>query len=146
MTLLSSGLPEAVGDDEQIARFLTQSSHFSKQQVDPSVFLPGKRDRETSVSRHGREPLETLRALGAAAANGRKLYGAAMFQASDVRAALLSIASSEPPERHAVIRGWAWNDSDPDEQKAKQKECALQLARASKAPLLFNDGQEWSPV
>ena len=148
MTLPLSGLPEAVGDDEPIARFLTQSGHFSKQQqlVSPSVFLPGNRDRETSVSRHGSEPLDVLRPLGIAAAGERKLYGAAIFKASDVRSAHLEIASSEPPERHAVIRDWPWNDSDLEDQKAKQKERALVLASAAGAPLLFNEGKEWKPA
>lgn len=143
-----SGLSEVVGDDEPIARFLTQSGHFSKQQqlVNSSVFLPGNRDRETSVSRHGAEPLDVLRTLGLAAASGRKLYGAAIFKASDVRKAHLEIVSSEPPERHAVIRDWPWNDNDPEDQKAKQKERALELASAAGAPLLFNDGKERKPA
>ena len=146
MTLLPSGLPDSVGDDEHIARFLTQSSHFSKQQVDPSVFLPGRKDKETSVSRHGSEPLAAVRTLGVAAAGTRKLYGAAMFMARNVREAHLEIVSSEPPERHAVIRGWPWNENDPEDQKAKQKERALELASAAGAPLLFNDGKEWKPA
>lgn len=70
MTLLLSGLPEAVGDGEELARFLTQSGHYSRASADaagsvrPSAFLPSSKDRATSVSRHGREPLEDLRTIG----------------------------------------------------------------------------------
>lgn len=134
---LPSGLPEAISNEEDIARFLTQSSHFSSTQVDPSAFLPGKRDRETSVSRHGSEPLESLRGLGLSAAGDRKLYGAALIKAHDVHSALLEIMADEPPNRHAVIRNWPWVENDPIEQKAKQKQCALILARAAGKPLLF---------
>lgn len=145
MASLPSGLPDDVGAHEPIARFLTQSSHFRGHRVDPSTFLPARTSRETSVSRHGSEPLAALRDLGLAAAGVRKLYGAAMFQASDVRQARLEIVAAEPPHRHAVIRGWPWVESDPEEQKARQKERALELASAAGAPLLFNDGREWEP-
>jgi hypothetical protein len=139
MTLLPSGLPDAILDDEPIARFLTQSSQFSKANVDPGAFLPGKRDRETSVSRHGREPVDALRSLGltVTATSGRKLYGAAVIAGRDVRRASLEITADEPPERHAVIRGWPWNDSDPQLQKAQQKERALVLSGAAATPVLF---------
>ena len=137
MTLLSSGLPDRIGDDEDLARFLTQRGHFTKQRVDPSAFLPSKKDRETSVSRHGREPLDSLRALGLDAAGGRTLYGAAIFKARDVGVASLQIVPDEPPPRHAVIRGWPWIDGDPEEQKARQKALALVLTSAAGEPLLF---------
>lgn len=144
MARLPSGLPETVADDEDVARFLTQSSHFTKQHVQPSAFLPSK-DRETSVSRHGCEPLESLRSIGLAVAEagGRKLYGAAMFKAGDVRAASLEIVPDEPPERHAVIRRWPWIDNDPKLRKAQQSEHALVLASAAGEPLLFNEGLAW---
>lgn len=141
MTRLSSGLPDAVGDDEDIARFLTQSNHFTTRQVNPGAFLPGRTDRETSVSRHGRAPLQNLRSLGSAAAGDRRLYGAAMLKGRHVRDALLEITPDEPPERHAVIRGWPWVEGDPVEQKARQKERALILASAAGEPLLFNQGE-----
>jgi len=138
MTPLASGLPDQVRDDEDIARFLTQSGHFSKSKVDPSAFLPGRKDKETSVARHGREPTAALRSLGTAAANGRNLYGAAMIKGRDVRRASLEVLPDEPPERHAVIRGWPWIDGDPQLQKAQQKERAIVLADAAGEPLLFS--------
>ena len=138
MPALPSELPESVGDGEDLARFLTQSGHYKQQKVLPSAFLPSTKDRATSVSRHGCEPIERLRALGFAAANGRTLHGAAIFKASDVRLAGLEVDAAEPPERHALVKGWPWVDSDPELQKAQQKEKALLLASAADAPLLFS--------
>lgn len=62
--MLASGLPEIVADDEDLARFLTSSSQFNTQMAKPAAFLPSTSDRETSVFRHGREPRETLWAIG----------------------------------------------------------------------------------
>ena len=136
MTSLPSGLPEAVGEDEDVARFLTQSNEFTAVVTKPKAFLPSTRDRETSVSRHGREPIEELWCLGLQAAGSRPLYGAAMFKARDVRIAVLDVVADEPPLRHAVIRGWPWIEGDPELQKAQQKERALVLASAAGPPLL----------
>lgn len=134
--MLPSGLPEDIDADEDLARFLVQSSQFNSTSVKPSAFLPNPKDRETSVSRHGREPLERLWQLGGEAAGNRPLYGAAFVKAADVRAAQLDVAPDEPPARHAVIRGWPWDESDPVEQKAQLKEVALYLASAAGSPLL----------
>lgn len=136
MSGLASGLPEIVGDDEDIARFLTQSSHFSTTTTKPNAFLPSPRDRETSVSRHGRNPAAELWALGEAAAGQRKLYGAAILKARDIRSAHLEVTANEPPLRHAVIGGWPWIDGDPELQKAQQKELAILLAGAAGPPFL----------
>ena len=73
--LLPSGLPEQVADEEDLARFLTQSSQFSAVMAKPAAFLPNPKDRETSVSRHGRAPLEALWSLGLVAAGTRPLRG-----------------------------------------------------------------------
>jgi hypothetical protein len=137
MAALTSGLPEAIGADEDLARFLTQSSHFKARQVQPSAFLPHKASRNTSVMRHGREPMHTLAALGHIVAGGRALYGAALIRGSHVRSAGLDVVPDEPPERHAVIVGWPWVDDDAEQQKAQQKEKALALASAAGQPLLF---------
>src|SRR5438552_15237575 len=106
MATLPSGLPDRVGDDEELARFLTQSNQFNAMIAKPAAFLPSLKDRETSVSRHGREPLERLWEVGLAAAGTRTLYGAAIFKARAVRAAHLEVLPDEPPPRHAAIRGW----------------------------------------
>lgn len=97
--MLPSGLPEDVADDEELARFLVQSNQFSSTSVKPSAFLPSPRDREPSVSRHGREPLQRLWELGLLAAGERPLRAAAFVRASDVRAAGLEVVADEPPER-----------------------------------------------
>ena len=135
MATLPSGLPDLVADEENLARFLTQSSQFNVSMPKPSAFLPSPKDRETSVSRHGSQPAQDLWALGLVAAGERKLHGAALFKARIVRAAQLEVAADEPPPRHAVIRGWPWNAADPELQKAKQKEMAALIA--SEAVLLL---------
>lgn len=139
MPVLTSGLPEHVGDDEDLARFLTSSGHYSRISVRPSAFIPNPKDRSTSVSRHGREPLATLRKLGeVAVANGRHLHGVAVVKAAAVRAIGLTVDAAEPPPRHALIRGWAWAEDDPRQRKAERLEKAQKLAIAAGEPLLFD--------
>lgn len=133
---LPSGLPEIVVDEEDLARFLTQRSHFSLQMPKASAFLPSPRDRETSVSRHGTEPSGRLLELGKEAAGDRTLYGAAIIKAASVRSAKLEVESSEPPLRHAAIRKWLWPEDD-DLRRAQQKEQALVLASRTTHLLLL---------
>ena len=135
MATLPSGLPDLVADEEDLARFLTQSSQFNAVMAKPAAFLPSPKDRETSVSRHGSQPLEKLWALGMDAAGDRHLHGAAIFKAHTVREAQLEVVADEPPLYHGVIRGWPWNEADPVLQKAKQKEMASVIA--SQAVLLL---------
>lgn len=135
MPILPSGLSDIVADEEDLARFLTQSSQFISRMPKPAAFLPSQKDHETSVSRHGSEPRESLWSLGKEAAGERNLYGAAIFKAAVVRAIQLEVFAAEPPPRHAVIRGWPWNESDPESEKARRKEFALRIA--SKAVLVL---------
>ncbi len=129
METLPSGLHKLVGDQEDLARFLASSSHYNSKGVKQAAFLPSPKDRETSVFRHGAEPLDQLWSLaGHLVAGERNLHGAAIVKARHVRAAQLEVASDEPPARHAVIKGWPWDWADPDMQKAKQKEMALVIA------------------
>jgi len=134
--MLLSGLPEHVDDEEDLARFLTQSSQFNATMAKPAAFLPNPKDHETSVSRRGREPLERLWEIGLAAAGTRTLYGAAIFKTRSVRAVQLEVVADESPPRHAAIRSWPWIENDPELQKAKQKELAALLASAAGPPLL----------
>ena len=127
MATLTSGLPDLVADEEDLARFMTQSNQFNTQMAKPAAFLPSPQDRETSVSRHGNEPSASLWAIGLVAAGCRNLYGAAIFKARTVRAAQLEVTADEPPPRHAVIRGWPV-ETDPELQKAMQKERAAIIA------------------
>jgi hypothetical protein len=131
MAILPSGLSDIVSDEEDLARFLTQSSHFNASIAKPAAFLPNQNDQETSVFRHGSDPRENLWAIGLNAAGGRNLHGAAVFKAAVVREIQLDILAFEPPPRHAVIKGWPWNEVDLDLQKAKQKELALMIASRS---------------
>ena len=98
---LLSGLPDQIADEEYLARFLTSSSYFNKNQmvVKAVAFLPSPADQETSVFRHGREPAKSLWKIGneAVGASGRSLYGAAILKASAVRAAGLEVFADEPP-------------------------------------------------
>ncbi len=136
--MLPSGLPEEIGSEESLARFRTQSSHFNSRMVKPAAFLPSPMWRETSVSRHGREPRSVLWELGRHAAGTRPLHGAAILRADAVRAARLEVRADEPPPRHAAIRGWPWIENDADLQKARQKELAILLAGAAGVPLLVD--------
>lgn len=140
MPLLPSGLPEYIDDNEDVARFLTQSSHYSSNGVKPSAFLPRRHDRQISVSRHGRHPEARLWNLGEAAAGNRTLHGAAIFAARAARVEELGVQADEPPARHALIVNWPVVEHDPQLQKARRKEIAIQLARAAGLPVLRRRG------
>ncbi|MGE0827165.1 MAG: hypothetical protein AB7G75_28565 [Candidatus Binatia bacterium] len=129
MATLPSGLEEIVADDEDLARYLTSSSQFNAVMVKPAAFLPNPKDRETSVFRHGSEPRDRLWAIGFEhAAGDRNVHGAAICKAHHVREAQLEVTADEPPPRHAAIRGWPFSESDPELQKARQKELAALIA------------------
>jgi hypothetical protein len=129
--MLPSGLPEHIADDEDLARFLTQSNQFNSLMAKPAAFLPNPKDRETSVFRHGEKPPERLWTLGQEALGKQKLYGAAIFKAHVVRNVNLDVVADEPPTHHAAIRGWPWFEKDPVLQKARQKEMAVVIASRS---------------
>lgn len=135
MATLPSGLPDQLEPDEDLARFLTQGNHYSRIVAKPAAFLPNPKDRETSVSRHSSEPVERLWKLGQAAAGERPLYGAAILKARSALSAGLQVVADEPPDRHAVLRGWPWLQ-DADLQRAEQKKIAMILASAAGEPLL----------
>ena len=134
--MLLSGLPEYIEDQEELARFLTQRNHYNLEGAKPSAFLPSPTSRESSVSRHGREPSDDLWELGYKAAGSRNLYGGVFITAEKVRENQLDVFPDEPPPRHAAIRNWPWMDYDLELQKAKQKELALALSSAAGPPLM----------
>lgn len=134
--MLPSGLPETIGDAEELSRFLTQSNQFNAIMAKPAVFLPNPRYRNTSVFRIGADSVRLRAAWCATAAEGRTLKGAAVFTAGDVRAAQLDVTAEEPPPAHANIEGWSWHSGDPELQKAQQKERAADLASRTKVFLL----------
>lgn len=132
MANLPSGLHKSVDDDEPLARFLTQSSHYTSNGVKASAFLPNPKDGETSVFRHGAEPLAELWQLATSEAlGGRVLHGAGIVPTSRVRVIGLEVVSSEPPQLHAIICGWEWSDTDPERARAQRKEKALKIASAA---------------
>jgi hypothetical protein len=133
--MLASGLPDIVGDDEDLARFLTSSNHFNAQAVKHAAFLPAPVDHETSVFRHGTEPRDALWAIGSREVL-RPFHGAAIVKTRDVKSAQLDVVAEEPPPRHAAITGWPL-DKDVELQKAQQKERAMLIA--SKAILVRRD-------
>ena len=142
MAMLPSGLPEQVADDEDLSRFLTQSSHYRRNPGDsymakPAAFLPNPKTRNSSVFRIGNET-ERLRQIFEDTQKGdRTLKGLAFFKAADVRAANLEVIPEEkPPElppAHANIEGWPWLDHDPELQKAQQKDLANLIASKADA-------------
>lgn len=135
MEILPSGLPDQIAGEEDLTRFLPSSSLFNSLMAKPAAFMPETKDRETSVFRHGKEPIERLWEIGNQhVAKGRNIHGAAIFKASDVSAIQLELVADEPPDRHAVIRGWPWIENDLVLQKARQLELAARLA--SQAQLL----------
>lgn len=130
--MLASGLPEHVADTEPLVRFLTSDNQFSRELAKPSGFMPGPRDGNTSVFRQAGEPLAALwETADRVIAPERRVKAAALLMAIDVRQAMLEVIASEPPLRHADITGWPQVANDPDSTRAKHKELALLLARAS---------------
>lgn len=112
---LPSGLPERVADEEDVARFLTSSGHYNATAVRPAAFMPNPSNGETSVFRHGGEPLAALRAMGEAEVGvSRRVHGAAIVRAGVTRSVGLAIRAGEPPPRHADIVGWPGAAQDPD--------------------------------
>lgn len=131
--MLPSGLPDIVADGENLIRFLTQSSHFNLTGAKPSAFLPAPRSRDTSVFRMATSE-EAVRKVWAevAAGSDRSLHGFASFTAKDVRAASLDVIAAEPPDAHANVVNWPWINDDPELQKARQKEKAMEIASKAK--------------
>lgn len=124
---LPSKLPDHVGDEEEIARFLTSSGHFNTKGPKPNAFMPNPKNGETSVFRHGAEPLEELKEIAQKEVGAeRNIYGAAIFRAGVVRRAELEIRAKEPPPRHADIIEWPLRDAVLD--KARCKELALAMS------------------
>jgi hypothetical protein len=129
METLPSGLPEYVGDDESLARFLTQSNHFNQSGVKSVAFLPNPKNGETSVFRHGDENPSSFWSIGQEhIPRDRTFHGVAIVKAHHVRAVILDVIAKEPPARHANIIDWPC-DTDPEMEKAKRKDLANQIAQ-----------------
>jgi len=129
MDKLPSGLANVVADEEDLARFLTSSSLFNAVTVKPAAFLPNRKNGETSVFRHDGETRESLWQTAEDHLPGVRLHGAVIFKATHVRAASLDVLAHEPPPRHANIVGWPTSQTDPEMEKAEQRECAALIAQ-----------------
>lgn len=135
MSVLPSGLPQQVDASEDLSRFLTSSNDFveSKGIVKPRVFLPNPNNLETSVFRHGADPVGDLWKIAAAEIPPeRKVHGAGIVKAEVVRKADLEVVADENPpngQRHANIVGWPVLTDDPEEQKNIWKDRANVIAR-----------------
>jgi hypothetical protein len=126
-----SGLPDLVGDGENLTRFITQSNHFNTTMAKPAAFLPNPKYRNTSVFRCGPDA-EIIRQTWQQTNTGdRQLKAAAVLKATDVRKTGLDVIAREPPPAHANIEGWPWLENDPELQKARQLEHAQAIARKS---------------
>jgi hypothetical protein len=135
MATLPSGLPERVADDENLSRFLTQSNLYTAVKetpgtwmAKPAAFMPNPKHRNTSVFRMGIDLEHAKKTWNENATGERTLKAIAFCTALDVRNAQLDVVASEPPSGHANIEGWSWLESDPELQRARQKELAAQIA------------------
>jgi hypothetical protein len=128
---LPSGLPEQVGNAEDISRFLPQSNLFNTFGAKPAAFLPNPKYRNTSVFRLGNDPDRLRQTWTENDKSGRLVKGAAICKVNEVRAVGLDVIAEEPPPAHANIEGWPWMANDPEVQKAQQLELAGRIAESS---------------
>jgi hypothetical protein len=100
--------------------------------------MPNPKNGETSVFRHGAEPLADLIAIGEREVGGaRPVHGAAIIGAGAIRKTSLELRAGEPPPLHADIIRWPWKRDDPEFGKAEQKMIAAQLAQEAGTPIRF---------
>jgi hypothetical protein len=122
---------DAIGGEESLSRFLTESGHFKKDRVLHKAFEPKfdveRQRRETSVFRIlGLEP-DLIWAIGAREIepNRRKrVLARAEISVEIVEVEGLRVLPDEPPERHAVIVDWPEGDDQKDRRKSIQQELA----------------------
>lgn len=128
--VLPSGLPPAVGDQEEVARSITSSSWIaaSKGRIKHPAFLPAP-DDDTSVFRCSGLSADRIRTL--IPTERVTEHGAAVVRVDAVRRVHLDVVAAEPPARHANIRGWPVG-ADPDLRKAERKRVALGIAEAAR--------------
>ena len=135
MAQLPSGLPDIVGDEKNLTRFLSQSSQFNSLMAKPAAFLPNPKYRNTSVFRIGNEPDRIRQTWQKNAIEGRTLKAVAICRCADIKFVGLCATAEEPPDAHANIEGWPWLENDPAAQKAKQIELAQAIVQ--KCELIF---------
>jgi len=127
-------MPSTVDIDEPLARFLTQSYHYSHEKgvVKPAAFEP-PRDLHLSVFRIDGLVITDVWRIGKQQVTEKmkspaKLYGFADIKASTIQDSNLRIESDNDPPRHASVVGWP-------EEKSKRKLIAIELASRSQLVL-----------
>lgn len=131
MSSLPSGLPETVGLDEDIARFIRCSKYVrANQTIKHNAFLPAP-DNDTSTFRINGLNNEEVGAIAVEHVKEKAKNGAAVCKAKVIAQAELLLVPEEPPFQHANIRGWAM-DEDDAAKKSKRMEQAQKLAEESK--------------
>lgn len=129
---LLSGLPDTVGDEESISRFLTSRGHFNSSGVKPSGFLPNPKDGKLSVARHNADSLKESEQLAREDFKLEKVYGVGVLKAAAVREENLDFEADDAPPRHANIVGWPWSETDREFGKSERKLIAAALAQKAK--------------
>jgi hypothetical protein len=133
--MLPSGLPEDVGDAEEVVRFLTASNHYRSnpaRRVYYAAYLPNPADWETSVFR--RDGFDAARMwVEADQVLSRRAIGVGLCTAAEIRKAEIEVVAMEPPPRHANLTRWPMTGDadDPDLRKARHREIALAIATAA---------------
>jgi hypothetical protein len=127
---LPSGLAELVADDEEVARSIMSSSWVAKStgRIKHNAYMPAP-DDDTSVFRCTKMDVSDVRSL--ISEDRLTEHGAAVVPVYAVRDTSLDVIASEPPKRHANIRGWP-RVHDPEEQKSKRKEIAMGIAEIAR--------------
>jgi len=135
----------SVEDDELLARYATQSTHFrpSDKQVKQSLFLPHPH-QELSVTRHREATEAEIWSAGndVAAALGRQLYGRADIRVGACKIETLRVIAkpikanpkvSDNPN-HADVTSWPIAKEDQKAIALKLAACATKLIPPPSTP------------
>ena len=117
--------PDVIDPAEQISRFACESSYYRKDGTARPKAFQADSDNEVSVFRIdylGEVEVWTLGDVSCAARD-KPAKASIEFAAIAVEESGLQLAISEPPERHAAIRGWS-----DDQNRLRNQQ---QLAAAS---------------
>ena len=120
-----------IADDELLARYITYSRWFRKQDqtVKQDAFIPPEDPLELSVTRHINLTEDDIWRVGKGIVNDtpRTLYGRADVETGHVKAQKLNVVSQPVPDNpnHANIIGW------PIEKDARKMR-ALEIAKAAR--------------